>query len=119
MVLSWGVSIDAYDILSSVMTVLVLLTLLVGTFIAGASLRRLGRPAALALLAFVLPIVGTLAGWGAVAFVRSDAIDIRPKFLALGAGNVAHALSLIVSYVILFVVLFARRGESGPEERGL
>jgi len=101
------------------MTVLVLLTLLVGTFIAGASLRRLGRRAALALLAFVLPIVGTLAGWGAVAFVRSDAIDPRPKFLALGAGNVAHALSLVVSYVILYVALFARRSESGSDERGL
>jgi hypothetical protein len=113
------VSIDAYDILSSVMTVLVLLTLLIGTFIAGVSLRRLGRPAALALLAFVLPIVGTLAGWGAVAFVRSDAIDIRPKFLALGVGNVAHALSLVVSYVILYYVLFARRSEAGPEEDGL
>jgi hypothetical protein len=112
------VSIDTYDLLASVMTVLVLLTLLVGTFIAGVSVRRLGRPAALALLAFVLPIVGTLAGWGAVALVRSEAIDIRPKYIALGVGNLVHALSLIVSYVILYYVLFARRGEPGSDERG-
>ena len=111
-------SIDAYDLLSSVMIVIVLLTLFVGVFLAAASLRRVGRPAALALLAFVLPIAGTLAGWGAVAFVRSDAIDVRPKFLALGAGNVAHALSLVVSYAILYVALFARHRESSPEEHG-
>ena len=67
----------------------------------------------------MLPIVGTLAGWGAVAWVRSDAIDPRPKFLALGAGNVAHGLSLVVSYIILYVALFARRAEPGSDERGL
>lgn len=102
-------SLDAYDRLASVMTVLVLLTLSVGTIIAAVSWRRMGRPAGLALVAFVLPIVGTLAGWGAVAFVRSEGIEPGPKFLALAAGVVAHALSQILSYVILYVLLFARR----------
>ncbi|HEY8089608.1 MAG TPA: hypothetical protein VIF09_17230 [Polyangiaceae bacterium] len=112
-------SLNAYEVLASTMTVLVLLALLASAFAAGASIRRVGRPAALAVLAFVLPLVGTLAGWAAVAFVRSDAIDPGPKFLALAAGNVAHGLSQIVSCALLCVALLARRREPGRDEGGL
>ena len=111
-------SIDAYDLLYSIMTVLVLVTLFVGTFIAAASLRRLGRPAALALLAFVLPILGMLAARGAVAFVRSDTIEPGPKYLALGASNAVHGVLTIASYVMFMVVTFTRRPQASPGERG-
>jgi hypothetical protein len=111
-------SLAAYDLLTSVTNIVLLLTLFIGVFVAAASLRRVGRPAVLALLAFVLTIVGILATGAAVAFVRSDAIDPSPKFLALGAGNAAHALSQVIAYALLYVALFGRP-VPGPASQGM
>ncbi len=102
-------SLSSYEFLSALTAILELVTLFVGLFLSAAALQRLGRPAALALLAFVLQIFGLLASAGALALVRSSAIDPAPKFLALGAGNAASCVAMVVSYGLLFMALFARR----------
>ena len=107
-------SYAALTLLSSIGILAVLLTLLVGAFLAGLAMRR-GRTGVLPLLAFVIAMVGILSSGAATAFVRSESIEPGPKFLALAGGNLVHVVSLVVSYVLLFVALFGRqRDPAGP-----
>jgi hypothetical protein len=57
----------------------------------------------------VLQIFGLLGSAGALALVRSSAIDRGPVLLALGAGHAASCVAMVVSYGLLFFALFAKR----------
>ncbi len=105
-------AIDLHDLVGSLSNVALLVTWFVGIFLAAAAMRkRKGAAPTLALVACIVPIVGLLAGWGAFFILRSEAADVSRKFALLTMSTAFRALSIVISYAMLYLALFSRAGE--------